>query len=147
MKATELLMKQHREVETLFTKLLKAQDTLKRKSIAAELRLALEVHMAIEEDIFYPAYREAVETEEGEAFVLEAHEEHRVAKHLLSEFPHLDYAHESFEAKVMVVKQLIEQHVKEEEHVMFPDAVKLLGKARLEELGDEMIEREMQLAA
>ena len=147
MKATDLLMKQHREVEVLFTKLSKSQETRQKKSIAAELRLTLEVHMAIEEDIFYPAYREAVESEAGDALALEAHEEHHVVKLLLSELPHLDTAHESFRAKMTVLQQLIERHVQDEEQRMFPEALKLLGKTRLEELGDELLERESQLAA
>lgn len=43
-----------------------------------------------------------------------------------------------FAGRVKVVKELLEQHIEEEETEMFPQAKKLLGKAKLDGLGAEM---------
>jgi len=141
MKATELLKKQHREVASLFAKVLKTDDAKDRKKLATEITSKLEGHTAIEEEIFYPAYREASNTRTGEDRVLEAYEEHHVVKLVLAEVPKLNASGENFNAKMTVLKELIEHHVDEEEEEMFPDAEKKLGKERLEVLGEEMDER------
>lgn len=141
MHATELLERQHREVEGLFAKILKTDDPGERTELAAEIAAKLELHTSIEEEIFYPAYREGAETKKGEELVLEAYEEHHVVKMVLAELPNVDASAENFEAKMTVLKELIEHHVEEEEQEMFPDAKKKLGKQRLEALGSEMEER------
>ncbi len=141
MKATELLESQHREVEELFEKVCKAEEPQERMNLASEIVSKLEVHTAIEEEIFYPAYRDGSGTQKGEEATLEAYEEHHVVKLVLAEVPEIDAAAENFEAKMTVLKELIEHHVEEEEGEMFPDAEKKLGKQRLEELAREMEER------
>ena len=146
MKATELLKKQHREVESLFAKVLKTDDAKDRKKLATEITSKLEGHTTIEEEIFYPAYREASNTQKGEDLVLEAYEEHHVVKLVLAELPKLNASAENFKAKMTVLKELIEHHVEEEEEEMFPDAEKKLGKERLEVLGEEMDKRAAQPA-
>jgi hypothetical protein len=146
MKATNLLEMQHREVEKLFAKVLKSDGAKERKQLATEIQSKLEAHTTIEEEIFYPAYREAATTKKGEDLVLEAYEEHHVVKLVLAELPKVDAAAESFRAKMTVLKELIEHHVEEEEKEMFPDAEKKLGKERLDVLGEEMDKRASQLA-
>lgn len=146
MKATELLKKQHREVEGLFAKVLKTDDAKDRKKLATEITSKLEGHTTIEEEIFYPAYREASNTQKGEDLVLEAYEEHHVVKLVLAELPKMNASAKNFKAKMTVLKELIEHHVEEEEEEMFPDAEKKLGKERLEVLGEEMDKRAAQLA-
>jgi hemerythrin superfamily protein len=146
-KATQLLKQQHREVEQLFGKVAKAERPAERKKLAGEIASKLEVHTTIEEEIFYPAYRESSETKKSDELTLEAFEEHHVVKLVLAELPEVDPADESFEAKMTVLKELIEHHVEEEEKEMFPDAEKKLGKGRLEELGAEMEERAGELEA
>jgi hemerythrin superfamily protein len=145
MKATELLKKQHREVEGLFGKVLKSDDAKERRALASQISEKLDGHTMIEEKIFYPAYREAAGTKKGEDRVLEAYEEHHVVKMVLAELPKVDASAENFEAKMTVLKELIAHHVEEEEKEMFPDAEKKLGKERLEELGEEMNKRVEQL--
>jgi hemerythrin superfamily protein len=141
MKATELLKKQHREVERLFSQALKSDAARDRKNLAGEIAEKLELHTSIEEQIFYPAYREAATTKKGEELVLEAYEEHHVVKLVLAELPNVDFSGENYEAKMTVLKELVEHHVEEEEKEMFPDAEKKLGAERLSELGAQMAER------
>ena len=147
MKATQLLKQQHREVEALFGKVSKAEKPTQRRDLANEIAAKLEVHTTIEEELFYPAYREGSKTKKGEDLTLEAYEEHHVVKMVLAELPKVDPAAENFEAKMTVLKELIEHHVEEEEKEMFPDAEKKLGKEELEDLGAQMEERANELGA
>ena len=72
MKATSLLEKQHRKVESLFKKLSgKSAST----ELVEELASNLAAHMAIEQDIFYPAVKDI-----DEELVSESFEEHALAE-------------------------------------------------------------------
>lgn len=145
MLATDLLKEQHREVEELFKKVEKTDEARARRDLATKILSKLEIHTTIEEELFYPAYRDGAGTKKGEELTLEAYEEHHVVKLVLAELPSIDPKAENFEAKMTVLKELIEHHVEEEETEMFPDAEKKLGKKRLEELGDEMETRANEL--
>ena len=138
MKATDLLRKQHRELQHLFEQVLKSDDIRMRKTLTSEISSALDRHMMIEEETFYPTYRKAAKTAKGNDLVLEAFEEHHVLDLLLSELPKVDPSAESFRAKMKVLEELILHHVKEEEQEMFPDAEHKIGANALEELGIEM---------
>ena len=95
-----------------------------------EIASNLLAHMAIEEDIFYPAVKE-IGTKKAEELVPEAYEEHHVAKLVIAELPKVDPEDERFEAKMTVLEELIEHHVEEEEKEMFKSAEKL-GAERLD---------------
>jgi len=135
MKATELLKKQHRAVKKLFGDL-KKLDGEARRPLMNQISEELAHHMAIEEDIFYPAVR-GLDTKKTDEMIPEAIEEHHVVKLVLSEIPKVDPEDERFEAKMTVLEELIEHHVEEEEHEMFKVAEKL-GDDRLRELGAQM---------
>jgi hemerythrin superfamily protein len=137
MKATVLLKRQHREVERMFSTALKAKDAKTRRSTMQEIIKALEHHTEIEETIFYPAVRE-IGTKKAEDMIGEAYEEHHVVKLVLAELPEVDPSADNFEAKMTVLKELIEHHVEEEEDEMFPMAEKRLGDDRNGELGAQM---------
>jgi Hemerythrin HHE cation binding domain len=135
----KFLMKQHREVEALFKKIEQTEKANERKELMGQIKQKLELHTTIEEDIFYPAIRE-LDTDKAEEMVLEAYEEHHVVKLVLAELPKVDPEDERFEAKMTVLKELVEHHVEEEEQDkggLFKLAKKL-GKEHLEELGDRM---------
>jgi Hemerythrin HHE cation binding domain len=135
LKATDLLKRQHREVRGLFKAAKKAKPAGRReamKTIAANLS----AHMQIEEDIFYPAVK-ALDTKKVLELVPEAYEEHHVVALVLQELPSVDPDDERFEAKMTVLAELIEHHVKEEEQEMFSSAQRL-GADRLAELGTSM---------
>lgn len=142
MKATDMLKKQHREVMSLFRKALAAEAADERRDLLDEITRQLQLHTHLEEEIFYPAYREVAGTKKGEEQVLQAYEEHHVVDLVLAELPDIELDAESYEAKVTVLKELVEHHVEEEQDEMFPAAERKLGKERLDELA-----REMQSAA
>ena len=134
MDALALLKKDHQTVEKLFARFEKKPS----KEIADRFVRELSVHAAIEEQLFYPAVRQAAraqELEEAEEEVLEALEEHHVAKWVLSEIEALDGDDERFEAKCMVLIESVRHHVKEEEGPLFRFARRLFKRDQLSELG------------
>lgn len=138
MKATDLLKKQHRQAATLLRQILGSEDADERRKLVEELTDHLQQHTRIEEEVFYPAFREAAGTQKADSLVRESFEEHHLVDVLLEEIPELDPEDEQFDAKVTVLKEVIEHHVEEEQDEMFPAAEKKLGRERLEELAVEM---------
>src|SRR2546421_5018681 len=130
MDALALLKKDHQTVEKLFARFEKRPS----KEIADRFVRELSVHAAVEEQLFYPAVRqlaESAELEEAEKEVLEALEEHHVAKWVLSEIEGLDADDERFQAKCMVLIESVRHHVKEEEGPLFRFARRLFKRDQL----------------
>lgn len=139
--AIALLMADHKKVKALF----KQAEELGDRAFTARARLFEEIdaeltlHTKIEETIFYPAIKLKTKpaTEERDA-VLEAYEEHAAAKALIARIRETDPKDETYKAKLQVLGEMIEHHVKEEETSFFPDARKRLGDELIDELGDEL---------
>ncbi|WAJ39852.1 hemerythrin domain-containing protein [Pseudomonas sp. GOM7] len=140
MNAIDLLKQDHETVKALLEQL---QDTSERavqtrKKLVAKIEQELQIHTALEERIFYPAFREAGKKEET-VMTSEAKEEHRAVDSLvLPDIKETSPSTLEFAGRVKVLKELLEHHIEEEESDMFPQASKLLGKRRLEELGEQM---------
>ena len=123
--ACTLLDTDHKAVKKMF----KAYDELahsmardanrKKLELAREICHELTVHATIEEEIFYPALREALKDTEALA---EAEVEHAGAKDLIAQIEAMDEADEMFDAKVKVLGEYIDHHVKEERNQIFPKA-------------------------
>jgi iron-sulfur cluster repair protein YtfE (RIC family) len=132
----QTLKQQHRKVEDLFEQVDKTTDGATRRALLDQIAESLELHMQLEEEVFYPAVRQA-DARDAQQQVDEAFEEHHVVKLVLAELPQVDPADDRFEAKMTVLSELIEHHVKEEEKEMFKIARKL-GKQQLKAIGEEM---------
>lgn len=145
--AVSLLKADHEKVSLLFEQLEKTTErgAAKRQKLVAQIEAEIKAHMAVEEEIFYPAFRDAVTKKDDKEMYFEAKEEHHVADTVLSELKGLDPTDETYAAKAKVLKELIEHHVEEEEGEMFPKARRAMGAARLRELGEEMGERKRDL--
>jgi hemerythrin superfamily protein len=143
--AIALLKADHREVEELFAKFEGASGDGKKQKIAEQICTELKIHTTIEEEIFYPAYRDAVKKKDDRELYQEALEEHHVVDLVLPELKASNPAGEIFGAKAKVLKELIEHHADEEEEEMFPKARKVLGAARLRDLGGRMETRKRTL--
>jgi iron-sulfur cluster repair protein YtfE (RIC family) len=141
-----LMEKDHEEAKALFKRFEALGDDahVTKQEIFDKIKIALSIHMTIEEEIFYPAVK-GVRSEEVKDLVREADEEHHVAKLLISEISKMKPTDEHFDAKVTVLKENIEHHIREEEGEMFPDARKKVAKERLEQLGAEMEDRKNEL--
>lgn len=109
--AIALLKSDHRKVEDLFEKYQSARDRKTKKRLAVEICTELSVHAMLEEEIFYPACKEAVE----EDLRTESYVEHDSAKVLIAELMASDPENEFYDAKVTVLSEEIKHHVKEEE--------------------------------
>ena len=119
-----------------------------RTELLAKIRKEIEVHMAIEEEIFYPALKSASKNEDDAKMYFEALEEHRAARDLvLPDLLRSDVASTNFGGRAKVLKDLIKHHAKEEEDDMFPRARELLDHATLRELGERMSARKEALGA
>jgi hemerythrin superfamily protein len=142
--AIALLKADHRKVEALFEQFEKAKDNAGKQKLAQEICTELTVHATIEEEIFYPACKEAVEDDlEHEAYV-----EHDGAKVLIAEIAQGNPEDEFYDAKVMVLSEMIKHHVKEEEKPgegFFAQARK--GDVDMEALGGTLQARKEQLLA
>ena len=141
--AVKLLMADHNEVEELFKQFQKAKNDGSRKGeIVEQICQALTVHAEIEEEIFYPAIRDALD-EKDETMMAEAEVEHASIKTLVGQLEDTDPDDELFDAKVKVLCEYVTHHVKEEEGKMFPKAKKT--GLDLEQLGAELAERKSEL--
>jgi hemerythrin superfamily protein len=141
--AIALLIADHKEVKKLFKefeKLSKAEDIDGKVEIANQICEELTVHATIEEEIFYPAAREAIGEED---MMNEAIVEHASAKDLIAQIQEMSGDDEMYDAKVKVLSEYIDHHVEEEEKEMFPKAKK--AKMDLEGLGVQLMERKEEL--
>ena len=140
--ALELLTSDHRKVEGLFAEYeeLKEQEDASRVAIAQQICTELTIHAQVEEDLLYPWLRENLEDTEP---VAEAEVEHKTAKQLIAEILPLAEADESYDAKVLVLKEYIKHHVQEEENEIFPEVAD--NEEELDELGQEMAAHKAEL--
>ena len=142
--AISLLKADHRKVEGLFKRYEKAKAESVKAKLAREICLELSVHSTIEEELFYPAIKEAVE----EDIYDEAYVEHDGAKVLIAEILEGTPADDFYDAKVTVLSEMIKHHVKEEEQRggLFAQA-RDDGDVDLLELGAAMAARKKELVA
>lgn len=134
-----MLREDHKRVESLFKQFEKVKDKAspaEKRELVDQVCEELTTHAYIEEQVFYPAAREAA-PETGE-HVLESVEEHHVVAWMVNELRELDPSEERFDAKVAVLMESVRHHVQEEEQDWFPEVRKAMGRNRLVELGEEM---------
>ncbi|GAC1583765.1 MAG: hemerythrin domain-containing protein [Polyangiales bacterium] len=138
MDALKLLKQDHKVVKELFEKVDSMSDrALKAKRLTVDKIIAeLSIHAQIEEKIFYPSIRSA--SAEIESVVLESFEEHAIGKRLLSELKTMSAEDERFDAKVTVLKEMVEHHVEEEEDELFPKVRRAMDAKALEALGQKL---------
>ena len=139
MNAFTLLKKDHKTVAGLMDKIEATTERAikSREELFTELKNELDVHARIEEAILYPVLEKAEPTHD---ISLEAYEEHKVVKQLLSELESEPKDAEEWTAKFTVLKENVEHHVEEEEGEMFTKARKVLSEEELEELGRRLEE-------
>lgn len=143
--AVKLLVKDHREVSKLFkayAKLVKDEaDGSEKQALVSEICTMLKAHTAIEEELFYPAARELIEQDKVDEAVVE----HASAKDLISQIEAMQPDEDLYDAKVTVLGEYIEHHVKEEEEEMFPKVLKARSEVDFDELGEQMSARKEEL--
>lgn len=144
--ACDLLEADHKAVRKLFDEYRtltesrgRAAQTQKRV-LAERICTALTVHMQLEEEIFYPAARGAIK---DKALLNEATVEHASARDLVAQIRGMDASDELFDARVQVLGEYVDHHVKEERTELFPKVRK--SRLNLLALREELERRKEQL--
>ena len=141
--AITLLKNDHQKVKQAFAQYeeLGPYAFVHKKKLADQICAELTLHTQLEEEIISPAFREKLSDEKD--LLNEAKVEHDSAKVLIKEIQQMQADEELFDAKVKVLSEYIEHHVKEEEDEMFP----LLQKSDVDLalLGEKLFQRKQQL--
>jgi hemerythrin superfamily protein len=138
MDAITLLKNDHRRIEKLFTKFERTGERARkaRRRIVDQIAAELTMHTTLEEHVFYPLVLQSVA--DADFIILEAREEHHVAKLLLDELAKISPRDEQFAPKVSVLIEAVRAHVEWEEQEVLPRMRKSVGRARVVEIGDAM---------
>jgi len=146
--AITLLTDDHKAVKALFKdyeKLVKEEaDADEKQALAEQICMMLTVHTQLEEEIFYPAAREALGEEESD-LIDEALVEHDSAKALIAQIEEGSPDEAMYDAKQAVLGEYVRHHIKEEEEEMFPKLKK--AELDLKALGEQMAEQKQSLEA
>ncbi|ARO87801.1 hemerythrin [Nitrosospira lacus] len=141
--AIKLLTEDHTKVKKMFKdfeKLCQKNDNRGKEELAAKICGELTVHAQLEEEIFYPAVREAIDEDK---LMNEAMIEHASAKDLITQIQSMKASDPMFDATVTVLGEYINHHIKEEQNEIFPKTQK--AGMDLEALGEEIKERKEAL--
>ncbi|MGK5059595.1 hemerythrin domain-containing protein [Janthinobacterium sp. LB2P49] len=144
MDAIEMLTQDHQAVKELFEQYeaLSDRSLVSKRKLALKICLELTKHATAEEEIFYPAVLQA--SRENKELVDEAVVEHASAKELIAQIVAMAPGEDLYDAKVKVLSEQIEHHVKEEEEEMFPKARE--AQLDLLALGGEIAARKAEIA-
>jgi hemerythrin superfamily protein len=147
--ACDLLDADHKAVKKMFKEYEELSGSRARSAAQKKMDLArqicteLTIHAQIEEEIFYPAVRNAIKETD---LLDEAEVEHQSAKDLIAQIEGASEADDMFDAKVKVLGEYIDHHVKEERNEMFPKA-RAARKLDLIAMRDELEARKEELKA
>jgi len=138
--ATQLIKRDHKKAEDMFNKFEKIKKAEAKKRIADQACQELEIHAALEEEIFYPAVRKTL----GEEDMLEeAKQEHQQAKEIISEVKRMSAEDDHLEEKFAELVECIQHHVEEEEGELLPKVEE--SDMDLVNIGEQMTERREEL--
>jgi hemerythrin-like domain-containing protein len=147
--AITMLKADHVAVKRLLRELNATSDRAvkQRTSLVEKIERELKTHAQLEEEIFYPAFKNLAQGSDSEEMFYEATEEHHVVDMVLPALKAANPKSPEFKAKAKVLMDLIEHHVEEEEGEMFKEARELFGDAELRQLGDTMLARRETIEA
>jgi len=146
--AISLLTADHEKVQDLFRQFAALKDGADARTQQERQRIVnaaceeLTIHTMLEEEIFYPAVRGAIDDAEA---MNEAQVEHDGAKTLIEQLGHMTAKNEMFNARFKVLAEYVNHHIAEEQNTIFPQA--RMAKLDLAALGERMLERKQALAA
>ena len=138
--ATQMIRQDHKKVEGLFKKFEQTKGAQAKRRLAENAMAELEVHAALEEQIFYPAVEK--EVDDG-SMISEARQEHQTVKQLIAELKGMGQANEEFESQFSELVDNVKHHVEEEENEMLPKVEE--SALDLQSLGEQMSERRREL--
>jgi len=148
MDCNDLIIADHNRCRGLFSRWKSANerdDLESMKLVTAKIVEELLIHMAVEENVFYPAIRG--ESEEIDDTVFEGVEEHHVGKVLVEELAGMEPAGEEWIAKVKVLIEVTQHHMDEEEADMLPAVRSKTSADQRHALGERIAARKVALGA
>lgn len=137
-----MLTADHKRVSGLFADYEKALTKVLKKKLVSQICMELSVHAQVEEEIFYPAVKKALNDHE---LVPEATVEHASLKWLIAQVEDIEPDGEMYDAKMTVLSEYVKHHVKEEQDEMFPKAN--ATHLNMVELGDRITASKQELIA
>ena len=141
----DLLTEDHRKVEEMFEEYESSKDEADdeaKSALVATICLELTMHASVEEEIFYPAARAALDEEDSD-MLDEAEVEHASVKVLIADLADMQPSDALYDAKVKVLSEYVKHHVQEEEGEIFPSARE--SEIDLASLGEEVASRKQEL--
>lgn len=142
----ELIESQHEEVENIIDDLegTTEDEIQQREQLYMTLKKTLIPHMEAEEAVFYP---ELTKESTSRQDALEAIEEHHAAKLIMGEMDSMPKQDERWSAKLVVLRELVQNHIEEEESTIFDDARETLSESQLDKIMQEFQKQQQQLAS
>lgn len=144
--AISVLSEDHKRVQALFKQFEKLHghknNDDKKKELVQQICVELTIHAKAEEELFYPAGRDVVKDQE---MLDEAYVEHAGAKELIQQLQSMRPSDDLYDAKVLVLEEYVNHHIKEEESKIFPAYKK--AKVDLESIGEGISHRKDELTA
>jgi hemerythrin superfamily protein len=144
--AIDLLKRDHDDVDKLFSQyedIKDGDDNREKELLVAQICDALSVHAQIEEEIFYPAARSALDQDEGKDLIDEAAVEHQTLKDLIARLEQAPTDDPLYDAGVKVLSEYVKHHVKEEENELFPKCKS--SPMDVDAVGAQLAERKAEL--
>jgi iron-sulfur cluster repair protein YtfE (RIC family) len=142
--AIAMLTADHHQVRMLFQQYEETLDPYLKQIIAEQVFAELTLHMLLEETVFYPAFAEQAD-EEGKRLVSGALQDHQRLREVMATLQEIE-DDAVFEARFHALRDHVNQHVEEEETMMFPKAAEVLA-VHLEEITGLLQERKEQILA
>src|SRR5262245_14704471 len=136
--AIEMLREDHRKVKKLFEEFEHTEEEQSKEQIVEHTLRELEVHAALEEEIFYPAAEEQIGEKDS---IDEAREEHHVVKLLIGELKKMRADDDRYDAKYTVLAESVKHHIEEEESELFPKLEGRLDAAEMETRKEQLQEQ------
>lgn len=140
----QVLKKDHEEVKDLIEEQIESHKSGSGSGsdLTAKIISELSAHMESEEKVFYPRLEE---DEEAREKILESYEEHHVAKGVLKELGKTSKSDERLQAKLKVMKELVDHHIEEEEKHVFKAARKFLNKEESQKIAEKFMDEKKHI--
>jgi len=140
--AIGLLREDHERVLAFFDQFERARGGDRKQKLVRQICDELAIHAQLEEEVFYPAVRQAIKDDD---LMNEAKVEHQTAKDLIGQLQGMSADDDLFDAKTTVLGEYIRHHVREEQGEMFPQARR--ASLDLVALGDQLRARKEELTS
>jgi len=129
----DVIRKDHQEIKQMLNQIEKMPDSdyTRREEMFNKLKTELVPHMKAEEKAFYPVLRQ---NKQSKMDAMEALEEHHIAEVSMMELDKMSKQEEFWAPKLMVFKELINHHIKEEEDKVFKDSEELISHDQMQEI-------------